>query len=702
MSTSKDKPILNACRPTAQVIYINAELQRVGHTPFQYDCEDRPHGSTSGKKKKYLIKEETSNFASGGQAIDLYDGKPIWTVFGGSKEKRITSEIDPFTGLLQRKGDTEHTITAPPAHNCTTDSITARTITSNETVSGGCDDDSTTQRRYSIKFSKENTDEVLSQNASKMLGHFDIFDTTNIPEYNTFVDVVPGTDGKKERSGANVKNMPSYLPWRAMHRVTKQGITKSKLIVKFYEDTAYTVAEGSYDEDGEVDDKYNPLQDGSVKTASSGSTITINPPSGKNKFIEVHACQFLATCLQPLCSSSLVDTEAKEEKKKAQVDYEYEDCEFAYGARFRAPNGDLYQTKSEETSTESSSSASTDYSSSYDYTFDSCELNSGSMSVSITASGSISQGYTSSTTSKIYSCASQGTNESDSDYDADNEDRGYINGNYSENGTYCKCKRTDPNDPDSLVCNETSYSDGGPMDEWGSMSVRGGGADTSLNDDCDFETFVSAGASVGNMPSHAIYSLSAEGTGTKTFSYSKNSVTVVSSGQASGSEGPPEGSGYSGSITGSSSTTATRTVSLGDKVNTESNFNESVTLDDPDRDGAISESITYSGAFRSHIKLISAEFEVETIPKIKKPAEHRTYINYLLSELDNEDPNKAILSHKTFNQLMITRDNNPKKEDDSWTVKRKFPISIALSDADGSMCTISSVSCFTAMDVDVI
>ena len=703
MSKSKDKPILNACKPIAQVIYINAELQRVGHTPFQTDCEGRPHGSTSGKKKKYLTKRETSNFASGGSAVDLADNKKIWTVLSGTKEKRVTSEYDPFTGLLQRTGDTEHNITPPTANNCTTDSITARTITSSQTVAGGCGDSETT-RRYGINFSNENTDEKLSQNASKMLGHFDVFDTTNIPEYNTFVDVVPGTDGKKERSGANVENMPSGLPWRAMHLVGPGGITKSKLIVKFYEDTAYTVAEGSYDKDGEVDDDYDPLADGSLRTASSGSTITIDPPSEKNTFIEVHACQFLTNCLHPLCSSSLVDTEAKEERKKARGSDEYENCAYPYGARFMAPNGDLYQSKSESSSTEISGNADVSYSSSSTSTIDSCELNSGTYSQSNSASGSTSGSYSYSSSSKIYSCPEQGDSEFDSDYEesSDNPTGDVFDGSYSETMSYCDCE-LNPVDqrPPKWNCSEASSSDSGPLTEWGSLSWQAGGVSTSIENDCSYDVSVSAGASVGSQPSFRIFDMAGEGTGTKSLSYSENSVTLNSGGTASGSAGPPEEYSYSGSISASATVSTTRTISLGDKVDTEGNYTESVTLDDPDRDGTVSESISYNGSYRSHIKLISAEFEVETTPKIKKRAEHRTYINYLLSELDNEDPNKAILSHKTFNQLMVTRDNDPEKDDDSWTVKRKFPISIALSDADGSICTISSVSCFTAMDVDV-
>ena len=316
-SIPENKLILSLCDAVAEVIYINVELQRVGHTPFQTECDGDPHGSTAEKKKKYLTKKIQTSETGGAQATQETCGVSdvvLWTL--DKPDADLDVKIDPFTGLTQLSGDVGFVSSSTSIANgssCTSDSITNR-----RTEPGGtytkCDG-STANRFTEITFQNENTDEKLSTNASSLINHFTIFDTTEIPEYNTFVDVIPGTDGVQSRSGASVSTMPKTKPWRAKHFVDESGITKSQLYVRFLENTTYTEATGSYEDDGTVSEDYVPVEQGTVKTATAGQVLTIEPPSEKNTFTEIHVCQHLTVCKLPDCDISIQGTKANESKK---------------------------------------------------------------------------------------------------------------------------------------------------------------------------------------------------------------------------------------------------------------------------------------------------------------------------------------------------------------------------------------------------
>ena len=154
---------------------------------------------------------------------------------------------------------------------------------------------------------------------------------------------------------------------------------------------------------------------------------------------------------------------------------------------------------------------------------------------------------------------------------------------------------------------------------------------------------------------------------------------------------------------------------LSDPVEAESNYtvtiipNTSVPEDDPAyddgvRDGTLTESIDYSGSTRSHIDLTEITFDVTTIPSIqlheRKSLTHRSYLNFLISELDNSDEAKAILSHTTRTELVDTRCNNPYDENDQWTVEKKLALSISLGDQDGNTASVTRTTCFSVVDLD--
>jgi len=315
-SIPENKLILSLCDAVAEVIYINVELQRLGHTPFQTQCDGDPHGNTAAKKKKYLTKKIQTSETGGLQATQENCGanSTLWTL--DKPDGTLDIKIDPFTGLTQQSGDTgfvSSSTSIEDGSSCTSDSITNR-----RTEVGGtytkCNG-STANRFKEITFQNENTDEKLSTNASSLLNHFTILNTTEIPEYNTFVDVIPGTDGVQNRSGASVSTMPKTKPWRAKHFVDESGINKSQLYVRFLEDTVYTEATGSYEDDGTVSGDYVPVEQGTVKTATAGEIITIEPPSQKNTFIEIHVCQHLTVCKLPSCDISIQGTKANEVKR---------------------------------------------------------------------------------------------------------------------------------------------------------------------------------------------------------------------------------------------------------------------------------------------------------------------------------------------------------------------------------------------------
>lgn len=75
------------------------------------------------------------------------------------------------------------------------------------------------------------------------MNHFTALDTSEIPQYNAFVDIIPGTNGTQSRSGASVSNLDESLPWRAKHFVSEDRINKSRIIAKFLVDAPYTLAE---------------------------------------------------------------------------------------------------------------------------------------------------------------------------------------------------------------------------------------------------------------------------------------------------------------------------------------------------------------------------------------------------------------------------------------------------------------------------
>jgi hypothetical protein len=205
MSIARDKPILTLCEPVAEVIYMNVDLSREGFTPFQYDCEDQPHGNTSAKKKKYLRKEISTNVpgtltAKQQNCIGSGGTSDLWRLEKDSPTLRL--KIDPFTGLSENDGDVG--FISPnigiEGGNCVHDTITRREVQFSDSVTK-CDG-SIGSKYVTIQFDDENNDEKLGANASSVLNHFSLFNTTEIPQYDTFVDIVPGTDGLQNRSGA--------------------------------------------------------------------------------------------------------------------------------------------------------------------------------------------------------------------------------------------------------------------------------------------------------------------------------------------------------------------------------------------------------------------------------------------------------------------------------------------------------------------
>ncbi len=106
----KDQVYLAPCGPVAEIIYINVDLLRYGHSPFQVDCNGTPHGNTTNKKKKYLRKRITSSQTLGKSAYTVgCGGSPTSALFTLRKPTAtLDVEVDPFTNLIQKKQDVEY------------------------------------------------------------------------------------------------------------------------------------------------------------------------------------------------------------------------------------------------------------------------------------------------------------------------------------------------------------------------------------------------------------------------------------------------------------------------------------------------------------------------------------------------------------------------------------------------------------------
>ena len=743
MSISRNKVILSKCKPVAEVIYINVELDRVGFTPFQTECNGDPHGNTSAKKKKYLTKKISTSETGGLAAIQQNCGEDtvLWRL--DKPEAELEVKIDPFTGLTQEGKDVgfvSATLSIPDNSNCTEDTITNRRSEFNSTYVK-CDG-TTANRFIDISFSKENTDEELSTNADSLMNHFTIFDTTVIPEYNTFVDVVPGTDGKKSRSGASVSSMPKTKPWRAKYFVDENGINKSQLYVKFLEDTIYTEATGSYNNDGSVSDDYNPLAQGTVKTASSGQFITVEPPTEKNTFIEIHACQHLTVCERPDCNISVKTTDA-DETIKAREEINCENCTgnfgggcgasqipdcpcacvYTDGARFLGTNGKRYARKkvSHSSSSEVNVTVNTDVvdtvlmlggCSDVDENGNHTENPDLDTHIETTFSGSTEYSGTESFSSSSESI----TCSDDPDPESDSSDPIEASGDLTVTEVY-----TDRNEEDG-ECVDSVSTDSGTADP--GVSVGGTslyalalGGDVSICAEDDEKLVTVSTEYPGTFqsePNEGTISHTVEATGSSITATSVMTVDV-SKPVADVTYGSENSSHTVYDITASGSVTgeATRSIVLSDPVDSDSNYtvtlvpNTSVPEDDPAyddgvRDGALTESIDYSGGRRSHVDLKEVTFDVTTIPSsgLKKSLEHRSYLNYLISKLDKSDETKTVLSHETKTEFVDERCNNPENESDQWTVEKKLPVSIDLGDVDGNTATISRVSCFVKVDFE--
>lgn len=773
MSISEDKIILNLCDAVAEVIYINVKLQRVGHTPFQTQCDGDPHGSTAAKKKKYLTKKIKTSETGGLAATQQNCGTDtvLWTL--DKPDATLDVKIDPFTGLTQQGGDVDYVssgISIEDGSSCTTDRITSR-----RTEVGGtytkCDG-STANRFIDISFQNENTDEKLSTNASSLLNHFTIFNTTEIPEYNTFVDVIPGTDGVQNRSGASVSTMPKTEPWRAKHFVDEDGINKTQLYVRFLEDTVYTEATGSYEEDGTVSDDYFPAGDsGTKKNATAGQILTIQPPDEKNTFIEIHVCQHLTVCSLPSCDIQIEGTKANE-VKKARSEVDCSNCTGGYSggcgasqiptcpcacvytnaARFKGANGKRYAKKTTSSSSSISGSVSadidverktyfpggcTDYDENGEVVMSSDGSKDDFFHGKISGNATISGTKTSSSSSEVNSCTD--------DPDPDNPDPTDFTSGGSINSTdkiIARGSRSEENKPSTFSCSnpdtvypDWNYSDGS-HDMEGFITANASLSAPSLSGTCESETETSISVSVSEH-SDLSYGWLAHphgygGSATKTeipvsntFDKGGSSATSTATFSTSFSEDLNDNSdGYGPNpdllrekitASGTFSGTATNSIVLSEPVEAEANYdvtiipNTSVPEDDPAyddgvRDGTLTESIDYEGSTRSHVNLTEITFDVTTIPSPalydKKSLTHRSYLNYLISELDKSDESKAILSHKTITDLVDTRCNNPHDESDQWTVEKKRAINISLGDEDGNTASVTRVTCFSVVDLD--
>tara|TARA_Y100000114_G_scaffold153084_1_gene172419 strand:+ start:7391 stop:9634 length:2244 start_codon:yes stop_codon:yes gene_type:complete len=736
-SIPENKLILSLCDAVAEVIYINVELQRVGHTPFQTQCDGDPHGNTAAKKKKYLTKKIETSETSGLQATQQNCGQDdvLWTL--DKPDARLDVKIDPFTGLTQLEKDVNFVsvgTTIEDGSSCTSDTVTNR-----RTEPGGtytkCDG-STANRFTEITFQDENTDEKLSTNASSLINHFTIFNTTEIPEYNTFVDVIPGTDGVQNRSGASVSSMPKTEPWRAKHFVDESGINKSQLYVRFIEDTVYTEATGSYEEDGTVSNDYFPAGDsGTVKTATAGEIITIAPPTEKNTFIEIHVCQHLTVCNLPDCDIEVKGTKANESKKAlptadcspctgtfgdgcgaAQIPTCPCACVYTDAARFVGTDGKRYGTKTTSSSSSKTANITIDIDvSNTGFGLGGCSTGepNDELDDSITfehdGTATITGTVSSSSSSVSITCSDNPDPESDS------------SGEFEGGGSITTVETTDTGDDSTGECVRTITTDSGDTDMEDFVEFSGGDATAATigagSDNCAQDGTTSVGVGI-TYPVDATSDPN-EGTITREITATHSSITSTATSNTTISEDIINTSGEhfssvvttSGTVTGSASSS----IVLSDPVEAESNYtvtiipNTSVPEDDPAyddgvRDGTLTESIDYSGSTRSHIDLTEITFDVTTIPSIqlheRKSLTHRSYLNFLISELDNSDEAKAILSHTTRTELVDTRCNNPYDENDQWTVEKKLALSISLGDQDGNTASVTRTTCFSVVDLD--
>ena len=166
-----------------------------------------------------------------------------------------------------------------------------------------------------------------------------------------------------------------------------------------------------------------------------------------------------------------------------------------------------------------------------------------------------------------------------------------------------------------------------------------------------------------------------------------------------------------GEVSGSIEGTATTSIVLSDKLELEGNYTETiipktdVPTDDPSyddgvRDGTLTEVIDYAGITRSHVDLTSVTFDVTTIPNTNSSLNHKSYLNFLISKLDNTDPTHQILSHETTTEFLDQRKNNPLNEFDQWTITKKFDLSIDVGDVDGNTASITKHSCFSIVEPD--
>lgn len=261
---------LSLCKPLAHVKIIEASLSLVGYAPF-----------TGSSSTRYLRKTEscrcgirrncgTQSAGSTPFQVNRYAGYR-----SASDTLTKTTNLDPFTNLECVTGDYIESCLTGGGCSVTEESATSRTTECADTCPSTCGQSSSgLPKRLIESLSQPYSLDDVSDNVSDLL---DGADWDQLPGWGMIGTVIPASDNDHVLSYRSA----SGERWRAEHRRDGQTVSKTKILVRFLEDTGYTI-----DENGSL----------SMHHASKGDTIDINAPDSPGDYIEIHACQALTDC----------------------------------------------------------------------------------------------------------------------------------------------------------------------------------------------------------------------------------------------------------------------------------------------------------------------------------------------------------------------------------------------------------------------
>lgn len=675
------------CYPVAQVKIVSASLDREGFSAFSVEGEDADNRRFLKRTYSYQcgVMQPYKEILYGQNEI-------LWTSYKDSTS--IEETVDPFTGLVCRAGDVHY---APHPSN-----IGAVSKTEDE------EQRSPTFKRYDyswdcpqcegsgiaqfeeIQLSDEYDDAAVEANLDTLLNNHNF---TDIPDWDVSGEVIPGTDGD---SALSLRQAPTGQSWKAEHAVAGDTIRKTKIQVRFLAPATYTVSTEAH---------LNP-RDGEVRQAQKGEVVTFNAPAEPGAYFQVHACQALTACLYP-SSTHETDTSASE-----IVDGIEDDCPYELNARYIGGDGKRYRSYSNYRT--DNNTRSLEYRSISDFDFDSGDRN-----IKTTRDGTASRSEVENMrTRKERTCEEAiiqtGTRttthtKSGSEVKEDTEDGETETISQDDSGSWSTQKTCDDGS-----CNETENNNDAES-FWFLYSF--GDAPNAVyfseyDPSPDYPTRCNCEKSYSGKVSKYFpevnITLEWPGTETRTIECDETTrkYTYFASIPESGQNGSSNYETYLG--TGTATITATASAektfiteeALEDPAETKVNYPKSIIPNDEEdgnRDGETCASVEYSGSRRTETSVDSMDVSVDVVISFTNPQNYRTYIAWVVSELDESDPNCPQLKISQESQLI---DNRYVKEG-SYTVSfaKNQPVG---STEDGKTKCVTSVESYVVTDWEIV